>query len=320
MALPASPNAISLGQVNTELGITSTIVISLNDAAVRTLFAISSGPIAMSDGHGKSAVNAPVITANPSAFVWTAGGYALNYSSANHRNVEYSAASTPAILATYSTIFGSTETDNSALGVVSLAYTVSGTNNVYRWQYAPNLTVGMQYSDVIGTAESNAPNGSPLVYDYPQFDNYSSGWGGSPQSGTGDLPVVANTATLSITMTAHHNTTYVHPETGGDAPPNHYDYIKRSCAGWWRLKISNSAGTVYSGWTNIQKYWRKYSFECDCTGDCTGCCDENNENCSCDCTSGCSTCYGWNASSLQGGGFFQYHQTTPPYPILTVFT
>ena len=56
MALPVSPNAISLGQVNTELGISpSTTEISLNQAAVRSLFAISSGAIAMSDGHGKSA-------------------------------------------------------------------------------------------------------------------------------------------------------------------------------------------------------------------------------------------------------------------------
>jgi len=55
MALPAYPNAISLSAVNVELGYTSTQLITLNDAAVRSLFVKASGAIAMSDGHGKSA-------------------------------------------------------------------------------------------------------------------------------------------------------------------------------------------------------------------------------------------------------------------------
>lgn len=56
MALPAS-GAISLNNVNVELGLSGTATIGMNDAAVRTLFAKSGSgtTISMSDGYGKSA-------------------------------------------------------------------------------------------------------------------------------------------------------------------------------------------------------------------------------------------------------------------------
>lgn len=53
MALPAS-GAISLNNVNVELGLTATASIGLNSSAVRGLFGVASGSISMSNGYGKS--------------------------------------------------------------------------------------------------------------------------------------------------------------------------------------------------------------------------------------------------------------------------
>lgn len=53
MALPAS-GAISLSQVNVELGLASGAAIGMGASNVRTLFGIASGSISMSNGYGKS--------------------------------------------------------------------------------------------------------------------------------------------------------------------------------------------------------------------------------------------------------------------------
>lgn len=51
-----SSGAISLGNVNTELGRSSTAAISLGETAVRNLAGVSSGAIALSNLYGKSNV------------------------------------------------------------------------------------------------------------------------------------------------------------------------------------------------------------------------------------------------------------------------
>ena len=76
MTLPAS-GAISLNQVNTELGLTATASISMGASNVRTLFGQASGAVDMNTGHGKS--NGPVITITISASI-------KNFNAYNNRN------------------------------------------------------------------------------------------------------------------------------------------------------------------------------------------------------------------------------------------
>ena len=58
-----SSGAISLGNVNTELGRSATATISLGETAVRTLAGVPSGTISLSNLYGKS--NAPPVTFTP---------------------------------------------------------------------------------------------------------------------------------------------------------------------------------------------------------------------------------------------------------------
>jgi len=72
MTLPAS-GAISMANVNVELSLPSTSTISLNDAAVRTLFGKATGAIALGDGYGKSnALTGQAAFTEAGTFTWTA--------------------------------------------------------------------------------------------------------------------------------------------------------------------------------------------------------------------------------------------------------
>jgi len=80
MTLPAS-GPISLSQVNTELQLSSTATISLNDTNVRTLFGVPSGAISMSNGYGKSYVipgNSGILTSGSSFTLPSTSGASIN--------------------------------------------------------------------------------------------------------------------------------------------------------------------------------------------------------------------------------------------------
>lgn len=87
MALPSS-GAISLNQVNVELGRSGTAQISMGDSIVRTLFGVSSGAISMSNGYGKSNNYAPINTGAPSISGTAWIGYTLSVSSNGSWNAQ----------------------------------------------------------------------------------------------------------------------------------------------------------------------------------------------------------------------------------------
>lgn len=160
-------------------------------------------------------------------------------------------------------------TNNGASGE-TISYTATGGSLTYEWQY---LTwYGFNYS---------CANGPVAASGITMYN--SSG------------PVDAISGTTSGTLTI--NAAY-----GYQSGPS----SNRGIDGYWRLKVSNAAGTIYSKWTEIRKRWDYYEYNCNCTCNCppydcncqcnceycctgccnyccVGCCDENNENCQCDC-------------------------------------
>lgn len=82
MALPTS-GAISLSQVNTELGKAATAAISLNDANVRSLAGVASGAIAMSNLQGKSASSPPTLSLAVTGNGQTTNSYTVVYAYIN---------------------------------------------------------------------------------------------------------------------------------------------------------------------------------------------------------------------------------------------
>jgi hypothetical protein len=81
VALPTG--TISMSQVNTELGRSSTATISLNESAVRTLAGVASGAISMNNLRGKSAMSVTASNVSGSAGGFAASGYVYTSGSPN---------------------------------------------------------------------------------------------------------------------------------------------------------------------------------------------------------------------------------------------
>lgn len=105
MALPAS-GAISLSQVNVELGKASTAVISMNDSDVRSLAGVASGGISMSNLHGKSSVVPPTITRGTHSGAYSYSGGIYYFYSGNILRVNFTLGGSPATV-TWANISGS---------------------------------------------------------------------------------------------------------------------------------------------------------------------------------------------------------------------
>jgi hypothetical protein len=91
MTLQAS-GAISFSDVNTELGLSSTSQISMNDAAVRTLFNQASGAISMTAGYGKSNTSTPGAPTSVSASATSYSSASVSFSApacTGHLTIDY---------------------------------------------------------------------------------------------------------------------------------------------------------------------------------------------------------------------------------------
>jgi len=133
MTLPAS-GAISFSAVNIELGLSSTAQISLNDAAVRTLFGDASGVVAMSDAYGKSNTTVPgtptIGTATATGSTTATVSFTAPASNGGLTITSYTAVSSPGgITGTLSQAGSGTITVSGLSGGTSYTFTVYATNS-----------------------------------------------------------------------------------------------------------------------------------------------------------------------------------------------
>jgi len=156
----------------------------------------------------------------------------------------------------------------------AIGFTVTGGGLTYEWQY-------LSYYGWIGL---NIPYCTPKAYN---------GFTMLGDAGYNDAVTGGNTASLTFS------------QVYGYYSRNNTGTLYRGVDGFWRLKASNSAGTIYSPWTWVYKNWNQYNYDCNCycppwcntySCNCICDCDENGENCTgccgtcCDCSEICDSC------------------------------
>jgi hypothetical protein len=152
MTLQAS-GAISFSDVNTELGLSSTSQISMNDTAVRTLFNQASGAISMTAGYGKSNTSTPGAPTSVSASATGSSSASVSFSApacTGHLTIDYyQAISSPGCI---------TATGTSPISVTGLSASTSYTFRVR----AHNSKGYGCYSSSSGSITTSPPPGAQL--------------------------------------------------------------------------------------------------------------------------------------------------------------
>ena len=153
MTLPVAGNPISFSQVDVELGYSATAQISMNDSAVRTLFATASGAIAMSNGYGKSNTSVPGAPTGVSASATSCSAISVSFTApacTGHLTIDY-----------YQAVCTATGT-NSATGSSSpISVTGLSSSTSYTFKVRAHNSLGYgSYSSSTGTATTSAPTGS----------------------------------------------------------------------------------------------------------------------------------------------------------------
>jgi hypothetical protein len=250
----------------------------MNQASVRTLFQRASGAISMFDGRGKSNAVMPSITG---------AGYTDNGNSASLYHETRTGFNDPYLGGSFYILTGDAASNGNTnyRGYGSITITATGGGLSYEWQVANRYSGGV----------TQPVNGTVNAYVARVVNNTT---GNSPYY---DYVTGANTNTLSFSniypnyqnSTSGQSSTYV----GGNQnvePWYNRDYGPTTA--YYRLKVSNSVGTVYSPWYGVTTRYDSYQSSLGMRGfNCSGCYYDC--NCTCGWTTNCC-CYDSNGDGI----------------------